>query len=227
MHEQLQKKLGYRFRDEGLLVNALTHSSFANENRSLGRPSNERLEYLGDSVLGFVVAEYLYRTYPQRPEGEMTRMRAEMVCEGSLAKAAASVSLGSCLSLGVGEERNGGRARPSINADAMESVIAAVYLDGGIEAARRLIARLILPMDPGREARHPDAKTQLQELVQTRKGQTLEYRLLGEDGPDHDKRFIYEVCLNGVAIASGEGHSKKSAEQAAAALALERLNEDY
>lgn len=226
MLEKLQRKLGYSFRDEILLRNALIHSSYANENRASGVESNERLEYLGDSVLGFVVAEYLYKTYPQRPEGELTRMRAEMVCEGSLAEVAATLELGSVLLLGTGEERTGGRTRASITADAMESVIAATYLDGGMEAARDLIARLIFPMDPNMHPRKVDAKTALQELVQKKKDQHLEYRELGSTGPDHDKRFLYEVLLNGKSLATGEGRSKKAAEQAAAALALEMLQKN-
>ncbi len=227
MLSKLQERLGYVFHDESLLRAALMHSSYANENRAAGCVSNERLEYLGDSILGFVVAEYLYRTYPERPEGEMTRMRAEMVCETSLAKAAESLHLGEALLLGVGEEKNGGRFRPSINADAMESVFAATYLDGGLDAARSLIARLIFPMDPNLGSKRTDAKTELQELVQTRKGLTLSYHELEESGPDHDKRFTYEVLLNGRQLATGDGKSKKAAEQAAAAAALEQLKNGF
>lgn len=227
MLERLQQALGYAFTDESLLRAALIHSSYANENRASGAKSNERLEYLGDSVLGFVVAEYLYTAYPKRPEGELTRMRSEMVCEESLAEVAAMLQLGDELLLGAGEERSGGRTRASINADAMESVIAATYLDGGMDAAKALIARLIFPMDPNLRPKKVDAKTALQELVQTRRGNVLRYSELGSTGPDHDKRFRCAVLLNDEQIAIGEGRSKKAAEQAAAAVALELLKEKF
>ncbi len=227
MLERLQQALGYSFSDPDLLHAALIHSSYANENRASGARSNERLEYLGDSILGFVVAEYLFAAYPQRPEGELTRMRAEMVCEESLAEVAASLRLGEELMLGTGEARNGGRTRASINADAMESVIAATYLDGGMDAAKALIARLIFPMDPNLRPMKVDAKTALQELVQTKRGNTLRYDELGSTGPDHNKRFRCAVLLNGEQIAIGEGRSKKAAEQAAAAVALEMLKDTY
>ncbi len=220
MLEALQKALGYQFQNVQLLRGALMHSSYANENRASGCVSNERIEFLGDSILGFVVAEYLYKTYPDRPEGEMTRMRAEMVCEDSLYQASKELKLGENLLLGVGEEKSGGRSRSSINADAMESVIAATYLDGGMAAARALIERLILPMDPNLRPKQTDAKTALQELVQKKKGQILSYQQVSAEGPDHDKRFVCAVYLNGEELASGEGRSKKAAEQAAAAKAL-------
>lgn len=227
MLEALQKRLGYTFNDPQLLRAALMHSSYANENRALGCMSNERLEFLGDSILGCIVAEYLFKTYPERPEGEMTRMRAEMVCENSLFQAAEQLLLGDELLLGVGEEKNGGRTRPSINADAMESVIAAAYLDGGMEAAHSLIKRLIFPMDPNLRPKNSDAKTALQELVQRKKGQVLSYRQLAAEGPDHDKRFVCAVYLNEQELASGTGRSKKAAEQAAAATALALLEQEY
>ena len=223
MYEQLQQALCYRFRDPSLLRNALTHSSYANENKNFGVRCNERLEFLGDSVLGFVVANELYRRFPDRPEGEMTRMRADMVCETTLAQAAGSIGLGEELLLGHGEEQGGGRGRASILADAMESVIAAAYLDGGLEAAQGIIARLILVNIPEQQLRNADWKTMLQELVQQHRGQTLSYRLTGESGPDHDKHFSVEVCLNGERVGSGEGTSKKRAEQAAARSAVEAL----
>ena len=223
MYEQLQQALSYRFRDPSLLRNALTHSSYANENKSLGVQCNERLEFLGDSVLGFVVANELYRRFPDRPEGEMTRMRADMVCETTLAQAAQTIGLGEELLLGHGEEQGGGRTRPSILADAMESVIAAAYLDGGLEAAQGIIGRLILCSIPEQQLRNADWKTMLQELVQQRRGQVLSYHLTGESGPDHDKHFAVEVRLNGEYVGSGEGSSKKRAEQAAANSAIEKL----
>ena len=198
MYDQLQKALCYRFRDPALLRGALTHSSYANENKNLKLECNERLEFLGDSILGFVVADALYRRFPDRPEGEMTRMRADMVCEAALARAANEIGLGQELLLGRGEDQGGGRTRASILADAMESVIEI----------------------PDRQLHNADYKTALQELVQRRPGQNLFYRLAGESGPDHDKRFIVEVLLNGEPVGTGEGSSKKRAEQAAAHSAM-------
>lgn len=226
MYEQLQAALCCRFRDPALLRNALTHSSYANENKNLRITCNERLEFLGDSVLGFVVADELYRRFPDRPEGEMTRMRADMVCEATLAQAANAIGLGQELLLGHGEELGGGRGRASILADVMESVIAAAYLDGGLEAAKGIIDRLILSNVPTQQLHNADYKTMLQELVQQHRGQALSYRLAGQSGPDHDKRFLVEVLLNGQSVGSGEGSSKKRAEQAAARRALETLFPD-
>ncbi len=223
MLSELEAGLGYTFRDKTLLQNALTHSSYANENRESGLPDNERLEFLGDSILGFVVAEYLYRSFPARPEGELTRIRADLVCETNLAKAAAIVRLGDYLLLGRGEEQGGGRRRDSIVSDAMESVIAASYLDGGFAAAREIIERLILSDVPADRPRNFDYKTALQELVQRKKDQTLQYELTGESGPDHDKQFLVEVALNGKTVGRGAGTSKKRAEQAAAEAAIEKL----
>jgi len=223
MLSELEAGLGYTFRDKTLLQNALTHSSYANENRESGLPDNERLEFLGDSILGFVVAEYLYRSFPARPEGELTRIRADLVCETNLAKAAAIVRLGDYLLLGRGEEQGGGRRRDSIVSDAMESVIAASYLDGGFAAAREIIERLILSDVPADRPRNFDYKTALQELVQRKKDQILQYELTGESGPDHDKQFLVEVALNGKTVGRGAGTSKKRAEQAAAEAAIEKL----
>ena len=223
MLSELEQALGYTFRDRSLLENAMRHSSYANENRKEHLNSNERLEFLGDSILGFVVAEYLYRTCPDHPEGDLTRMRAELVCEGSLAAVAARLNLGTYLMLGHGEEHGGGRSRASINADAVESVLAAVYLDGGYEPAKSLIYRLILS---GAEAHAPvnsDYKTMLQELVQREKNQVLKYCLVSESGPDHDKEFRVIVLLNDRIIGEGKGRSKKRAEQAAAAQGIEAL----
>lgn len=219
----LQEKLGYFFQDVSLLEHALTHSSFANESR--GRyTSNERLEFLGDSVLGMVVADHLYRTFPDMPEGELTRTRAALVCEESLVEVAQELGLGSYLRLGKGEELSGGRNRPSIQADAVEAVLAAVYLDGGIGSARKIIHRYVLSRTE-KPAGHRDYKTALQELIQRESGHTLTYRLTGEEGPDHAKMFWVEVCLNDKAVGAGKGHSKKEAEQMAAKAAIERLEE--
>ena len=222
MIKDLETAIGYRFKNITLLQNALTHSSYANERWHNSLKSNERLEFLGDSILGMVVAEYLYHTFPERPEGELTRMRADMVCEKSLASVAARIDLGRHLMLGNGEERFGGRSRDSILADAVESVIAASFLDGGMDAAKRLIHTFILDV-PAKKQHNEDYKTALQELVQQKKNQTLAYTLVGESGPDHDKRFDVEVSLNGRVIGVGTGSSKKRAEQMAAKAALEAL----
>jgi len=221
--KDLEEAIGYRFRNITLLQNALTHSSYANERWHDSLMSNERLEFLGDSILGMVVAEYLYTNFPNRPEGELTRMRADMVCETSLAKAANQVQLGSHLLLGHGEEQGGGRNRPSLLADAMESVIAASYLDGGINAAMGIIQRFILCNVPKTRLANADYKTALQERVQQKKNQTIAYTLIGESGPDHDKQFSVEVSLNGTVVGQGTGSSKKRAEQNAAHNALETL----
>ena len=223
MIKDLENAIGYRFRDISLLRNALSHSSYANERWHNSLMSNERLEFLGDSILGMVVAEYLYRNFPDRPEGELTRMRADMVCEASLAAIADRIGLGGHLLLGHGEEAGGGRSRASILADAVESVIAASFLDGGMEAARSFIDRFALTNVPVRQLSNRDYKTALQELVQQKKNQTLTYTLTGESGPDHDKSFRVEVRLNSAVIGEGEGTSKKRAEQDAARNALEKL----
>jgi len=219
--EQLERKLGYTFRDKSLLRTALTHSSYANEHHLV---CNERLEFLGDSILGFVTADFLYRNFPERPEGEMTRLRADLVCETNLARCAATILLGDHLLLGHGEQAGGGSRRASIVADATESVIAAVYLDGGFEPAKDLIYRLILSDLPkGQQLRNVDYKTQFQELVQRKKDQRIEYRLIGQSGPDHDKRFTVQVLLIDAVAGTGEGTSKKRAEQAAACDAVSKL----
>ena len=223
MIKDLETAIGYRFNNITLLQNALTHSSYANERWHNSLMSNERLEFLGDSILGMVVAEYLYRTFPDRPEGELTRMRADMVCEKSLAAAAARIDLGRHLMLGNGEEQSGGRNRDSILADAVESVIAASFLDGGMNAAQAFIEKFVLVEVPVKKLHNADYKTALQELVQQKKNQTLSYALVGESGPDHDKRFEVEVSLNGRVIGVGSGSSKKRAEQMAAQAALEKM----
>lgn len=223
MIKDLEEAIGYRFRNISLLQNAVTHSSYANERWHNGLLSNERLEFLGDSVLGMLVADYLYRNFPNRPEGELTRMRADMVCERTLAAAADRIGLGSHLLLGHGEEQTGGRRRSSILADAMESVIAASFLDGGLDAALSIIRRFILVEVPVSSFRNEDFKTELQELVQKKKDQILTYTLLSESGPDHDKRFEVELKLNDEAVGRGIGSSKKRAEQMAAKNALEAL----
>ena len=227
MIKDLEAAIGYSFQNITLLQNALTHSSYANERWHDSLMSNERLEFLGDSILGMVVAEYLYTNFPNRPEGELTRMRADMVCENSLAKAANQVQLGSHLLLGHGEEQGGGRNRPSLLADAMESVIAASYLDGGMEAAQGFILDFIKRKaeEVVKNHRVMDYKTTLQEIVQKNHEEVLSYRLKSESGPDHDKRFVMEVLINSNVLAEGTGHSKKLAEQAAAKAALELMGQ--
>ena len=217
----LEKKIGYVFKNAGLLNTALTHSSYANENKADASECNERLEFLGDAVLGFIVAEYLYARFPDLPEGRMTRLRAELVCERSLSGVAARLGLGGSLRLGRGEEHSGGRERPSIIADAFEAVIAAIYLDGGMEAARKHIMRF-MPSDVlGAVAEaYDDYKTILQEIIQKNPEERVEYRLVGESGPDHSKSFTVRVMLNSNIIGEGTAHSKKSAEQLAAKEAL-------
>jgi len=225
MIKDLEAAMGYRFNNITLLQNALTHSSYANERWHNSLLSNERLEFLGDAILGMTVAKYLYQTFPDRPEGELTRMRADMVCEQTLAKVAAKIDLGRHLLLGNGEEQGGGRSRNSILADAVESVIAASFLDGGMEAAQQFIDRFILVEVPVKRLHNVDYKTALQELVQQKKNQVLTYTLVGESGPDHDKKFDVEVKLNGCVVGTGSGSSKKRAEQDAAHAALEKLSE--
>ena len=221
--KELEKKLNYTFKNSELLKNALTHSSYANENRAEGISSNERLEFLGDSVLGFVTAKHLYSMQPTLSEGKMTRLRAELVCEQSLHGVALDLDLGRYLRRGHGEEKNGGRTRPSILADAVEAVIAAMFLDGGIAAPESFIERMILSPE-SIEAHHAaDYKTELQELIQQKNGQVLTYAPTGESGPDHAKVFSASVSLNGEVIGEGSGRTKKEAEQAAACQALKKL----
>lgn len=223
MMESLESKLGYAFRDRALLVNALTHSSYANENRGKSCDSNERLEFVGDSVLGMVVATRLYERYPDMPEGRMTRLRAQLVCEESLHAVALELELGKYIRLGRGEEHSGGRNRTSILADAVEALIAAMYLDGGLDVARSFITARLLSDLADEECAGADSKTELQELIQRKSGQSLAYEMLSESGPDHDKVFTARVLLNGESVGEGAGRTKKEAEQSAAREALRRL----
>ena len=223
--QALEKKLNYTFRNPALLSEALSHSSYANEHRANHLNSNERLEFLGDSVLGFVTAEFLFTQHPNLPEGDLTRIRAALVCEQSLYEVAKKLELGRYLKLGRGEEAGGGRERTSILADATEAVFAAVYLDGGIAEASALIHRVLLDVEREEivEERRRDFKTSLQELIQRQADQVLSYRMIGEQGPDHAKIFQAEVLLNGEPLGSGFGRSKKEAEQSAAKAALQTL----
>ncbi len=221
--EKFEEIIKYRFKNKELIRQALTHSSYANEKKIPGG-SNERLEFLGDSVLSIVVSDYLYENLRDVAEGELTKLRASLVCEKSLHIFAKEIKLGEFLMLGKGEENTGGRERPSILADAFEAVIAAIYLDGGIEAAAKHILHFI-PKDVQHVAKpaFSDFKTILQEIVQKNPEEKVEYILVGEEGPDHNKRFVVEVCLNSNVIGKGTGKSKKEAEQLAAKEALELM----
>lgn len=220
-------KLDYVFKDPELLKTALTHSSYANEHREKGVRNNERLEFLGDSVLGLICTRYIWTNFKSLPEGELTKLRAAIVCENSLYELACKIELGDDLLLGKGEKAAGGARLPSVLSDAMEAVIAAVYLDGGIEEAERCIIDFI--RDKAQEVvksrATADYKTVLQEIVQKNHEEVLSYRLKSESGPDHDKRFEVEVLINSNVIAVGVGKSKKSAEQAAAKEALRLMGE--
>ena len=224
--DDLEQKLGYKFNNINLLKNALTHSSYANEVRN-GFSSNERLEFLGDSVLSIVVSDYIYKHYPNMPEGELTKLRASLVCEKSLCAFSRELELGSYLMLGKGEDKGGGRERDSILADAFEAVLAAIYLDGGMEPARRHVMNLVL-----RELKHTDDevfkdyKTALQEIIQRNPEESVTYILIDESGPDHDKSFTVEVRLNSNVIGKGTGKNKKRAEQMAAKEALMLMGEE-
>ena len=223
----LQNRLDYGFKDQSLLRTALTHSSYANENKKLGLVSNERLEFLGDSVLGMAVAALIYEGEQFLSEGRMTRLRAELVCEKSLAELARELCLGDYLLLGHGEEKGGGSERPSILADAFEAVVAAVYLDGGYKPVLAIVSRFLMPKADRFELSNTDFKTALQETVQEKPGQTLVYRTVDESGPDHMKAFTVEVGLNGAVIGRGVGGSKKEAEQTAAKSALETIKHSH
>lgn len=218
-----EKKIEYTFKDRALLREAFTHSSYTNEKKG-GRVRNyERLEFLGDSILGFVTAEFLYDNFAMT-EGELTKVRSTLVCEQHLASVADRLGIGEQLILGRGEEMTHGRTRPSILADVVEALIAAIYLDGGMGSAAAFVRRFIL--DGGIDEKHAlksDYKTSLQEIVQRDKSAVLAYSHIGESGPDHDKVFICEAVVNGKTLGRGSGHSKKEAEQAAARAALSEL----
>lgn len=226
----LEKTVGYEFRDKSLLSLAMTHSSFSNEARSRNMTieCNERLEFFGDSILSVIVSEYLYLKFSDCPEGELTRMRAEVVCERALAGFANQINLGDYLYLGHGEEKGGGRHRPSILSDAFESLLAAMYIDCGYD--RMTVAKFLMPIvsaeldELEKSGSAKDYKTLLQQLVQ-QGGEVLEYVVVGESGPDHAKTFEVEAKLNSNVIGRGEGGSKRAAEQAAAKVALELFGE--
>ena len=221
--KELQRLIGYEFKNKDLLTTALTHSSFANEARS-GTKYNERLEFLGDSVLSIVVSDYIYLHCPDLPEGKLTKLRASLVCEKSLYVYAKQIELGKHIRLSKGEKRSGGDDRPSILSDAFEALIAAIYLDGGIEPARKFILRFVIPdIKSSKPKKFKDYKTSLQEIIQKNPEEKLTYVLVKESGPDHDKHFVVEVHLNSNVIGKGGGRSKKEAEQQAAREALELM----
>jgi len=222
--KELQNKLNYEFKNPDLLLKSLTHSSYANESIRSADASNERLEFLGDSLLGMTVALMIYSKKPGLSEGQMTKLRAELVCERSLAELATELDLGDYLLLGRGEENGGGRGRPSILSDAFEAVIAAMYLDGGYEPVERLIITLFSSRTENPQLSYTDYKTRLQEITQCKPGQSLFYELSSEQGPDHAKSFTINVKLNGEIVGTGTGKSKKNAEQEAAKAALNNIN---
>lgn len=217
--ERLEQIIGYTFRNKKLLKQALTHSSYANEKKLGKLGCNERLEFLGDAVLELVSSDVLYAKFPQIPEGELTKKRASLVCEPSLAYCARQFDLPKYLLLGRGEDMTGGRMRDSIVSDATEALLGAIYLDGGFEKAREFVLKFILN-DMEHKQLFYDSKTILQELVQEKGRQTVEYVLTGETGPDHNKQFSVDVLINGIPAGSGTGHTKKAAEQAGAYQAI-------
>ncbi len=225
---ELQNKIAYKFAKKELLTYALTHSSYANEHMHNSKCCNERLEFLGDAVLGFVCAEMLYERFPNKPEGEMSKMRSSLVCESALADYARQIELGSYMLLGHGEENAGGRERPSTVSDAFEALIAAIYLDGGMECAKKFILPFLtsaLESDRRTHTLNRDYKTALQEIAQQNPGELISYRVVGESGPDHNKLFTVSVYLNSNLLATATGKSKKEAEQNAAHEALKLMGE--
>ncbi len=213
--QELERTICYQFKEHGLFVQALTHSSYANEHRWNHSRCNERLEFLGDAVLEIVTSDFLYHKYEDLPEGDLTKIRASIVCEPTLAYCAGDISLGEYLLLGKGEEATGGRSRNSVVSDAMEALIGAIYLDGGFANAKEFIHRFILN-DIEHKQLFYDSKTILQEMVQSRSSEGLSYEILREEGPDHNKSF--EICarIGGAEIGRGTGRTKKAAEQVAA-----------
>ncbi len=223
--KELEKRISYRFQQKKLLRQAMIHSSFANEHQIDKFDCNERLEFLGDAVLEAVSSDFLYREYPDKPEGELTKIRASLVCEPTLAYCASEIELGTYLFLGKGEEATGGRSRDSVVSDAMEALIGAIYLDGGFASAKEFVHRFVLN-DLEHKQLFYDSKTILQEIVQAgESGQLLEYEILKEEGPDHHKMFEVRALLNGREIGRGSGRTKKAAEQLAAYRGILKLKE--
>lgn len=221
--KEFQEKIGYQFQQEGLLRQALTHSSYANEHRMKKLSDNERLEFLGDAVLEIVTSDFLYHEHSDVPEGELTRVRASIVCEQTLAFCTRTLNLGDYLFLGKGEDQTGGRKRKSILSDAFEAIIGAIYLDGGFASAKEFIHKFILK-DIEHKKLFYDSKTILQEIVQSDyKGKEIEYVLTGEIGPDHDKKFVVSLVVGDKTLGEGTGRTKKAAEQEAAYRAIIKL----
>ncbi|WP_026475972.1 ribonuclease III [Alkaliphilus transvaalensis] len=220
-----QDKIQYNFKAPELVVEALTHSSYANETKNRKFPYNERLEFLGDSVLSLIISDYIFNKYKHLPEGELTKVRANVVCEASLASVAKKISIGDFLMLGKGEELSGGRKRTSILADAFEALIGAIYTDGGLELARKFVLDNLLDLIElaSNGELYKDYKTHLQELLQSKTTEKIAYRVIKEMGPDHDKTFEVEVCLGGQTLGTGSGKSKKEAEQNAAQEAIQKV----
>lgn len=222
--KKFQEVIGYHFHDEKLLRQALTHSSFANEKHLKKHSDNERLEFLGDAVLEIISSEFLYKEYPDKPEGELTKLRASIVCEPTLALCTKDIALGEYLLLGKGEDQTGGRGRKSILSDALEAVIGAIYLDGGFANAKEFIHRFILK-DLENKKLFFDSKTILQEIVQANFKEVISYHLIGEEGPDHNKTFRVAVHIGEEEYGVGEGRTKKAAEQEAAYISILKLHE--
>ena len=224
---KLEESLGHPFQDKTLLTEALTHRSFANEYHTENLPDNERLEFLGDAVLDLVISEYLMVTLPGAPEGQLTRIRAEVVSMPGLARIAGALDVGSAMLLGKGEERSGGREKSSLLADAVEALIGAVFTDGGFDAARAVVLPLFVPMlEEASKVEGQDFKSRLQEMLQASQRALPLYKVADASGPDHERIFLVEVILDDTVISSGQGRTKKSAEQAAAELALIALSEE-
>lgn len=221
---ELEKKIGYRFRDFSYLEHAMSHSSYCNEQKMNRLNNNERLEFLGDAVLELVTSEYLYMNYPKMPEGEATRKRASMVCEQTLALCAKEINLGNYLFLGKGEELTGGRERASVTSDALEALIGAIYLDGGFTSAKEFVEKFVLN---GIEEKQLffDSKTIFQEMMQSITTEPIHYKMVGEEGPDHCKTFTIELFVGEQSAGIGSGKSKKAAEQAAAYDAIKKIKQ--
>ncbi|MFD2371253.1 ribonuclease III [Brevibacillus sp. GCM10020057] len=223
---QLQERIGVRFHDESVLRQAFTHSSYVNEQRGKRIQDNERLEFLGDAVLELTVSQFLYKTFPKMSEGEMTKLRAAIVCEPSLVKFAELLNFGDLVLLGKGEELTGGRQRPALLADVFEAFVGALYLDQGLDAVFSFMEKYVYPrIDKGEFAQVTDFKSQLQEFVQQDNLGDIQYRIVEEKGPAHNREFVSEVLLNNRSLGVGSGRSKKEAEQQAAARALVKLGE--
>jgi ribonuclease-3 len=223
--ENVEKRIRYKFQNQEYLRRALTHSSYANEHKKTDMKNNERLEFLGDSVLGLIISEYLYNNFNTHEEGQLTKMRAKIVCEASLGEASRKLRLGEVMLFGRGEEMTGGRDRTSILSDAFEAVVAALFLDGGIEVARTFVLRELHDTieNAAQGKLFTDYKTKLQEEIQIKKGNRIKYEIVKEEGPDHAKLFHTNVLLNDAVIGSGSGRSKKESEQEAAKAGLRKL----